>query len=314
MVLACTLNIESSFPIKPVTFHESLQSLDPSYSPLKSVLYPAIDPVLVDFGWFKVHWYGITYLLAFGTFWLLGYYRIKKSQAQWTVAQLNDACFYMVLGVIVGGRIGYALFYALDQLLADPIWLFRLWEGGMSFHGGLLGVITALLIWCRVNQLSFWQSTDTVAPFVAPGLGFGRLGNFINAELPGRVTESAFGVHFQCQTVADINFLCTTMYEAQTRHVSSLYQAFAEGIVLFVVIWLYSRKTRQLGRVSALFLITYGVLRFITEFFRHPDPEIGFILFDWMTIGQVLSSCMIIAGVVLILPVTSNKFSNRSLS
>lgn len=278
------------------------------------MLYPIIDPVLVDFGFFKIHWYGLTYLLAFGTFWLLGSYRIRKNKSPWKQSQLNDACFFMILGVIVGGRIGYAVFYGGSQLVEDPLWLFRIWEGGMSFHGGMLGVIAALLIWSRFNSSPFWQNMDAVAPLVPPGLGFGRLGNFINTELPGRVTESALGVHFPCQSVADINFLCTTLYEAQTRHVSSLYQALAEGVVLFVVLWIYSSIPRTIGYVSALFLVGYGILRFSTEFFRLPDPELGFVLFDWLSMGQVLSLCMIIAGVILFLPATSRYFDKQITS
>ena len=278
------------------------------------MLYPIIDPVLVDFGFFKIHWYGLTYLLAFGTFWLLGSYRIRKNKSPWKQSQLNDACFFMILGVIVGGRIGYAVFYGGSQLVEDPLWLFRIWEGGMSFHGGMLGVIAALLLWSRFNSSPFWRNMDAVAPLVPPGLGFGRLGNFINTELPGRVTESALGAHFPCQSVADINFLCTTLYETQTRHVSSLYQALAEGVVLFVVLWIYSSKPRTIGYVSALFLVGYGILRFSTEFFRLPDPELGFVLFDWFSMGQVLSLCMIVAGVILFLPATSRYFDKQITS
>lgn len=278
------------------------------------MLYPIIDPVLVDFGFFKIHWYGLTYLLAFGTFWLLGSYRIRKNKSPWKQSQLNDACFFMILGVIVGGRIGYAVFYGGSQLVEDPLWLFRIWEGGMSFHGGMLGVIATLLIWSRFNSAPFWQNMDAVAPLVPPGLGFGRLGNFINTELPGRVTESALGVHFPCQSVADINFLCTTLYETQTRHVSSLYQALAEGLVLFVVLWIYSSNPRTIGYVSALFLVGYGILRFSTEFFRLPDPELGFVLFDWLSMGQALSLCMVVAGVILFLPATSRYFDKQITS
>lgn len=278
------------------------------------MLYPDIDPILIDLGFFQIYWYGITYLFAFGTFWLIGYYRIRNKHSAWNVTQLNDACFYMILGVVIGGRVGYALFYGWDQLSNDLLWVLRIWEGGMSFHGGMLGVITALLLWSRFKNMSFWGTVDTVAPLVPPGLGFGRLGNFINTELPGRITDSAFGVHFPCHSVTDFNFLCTTMYEGQARHVSSLYQAVVEGVVLFVILWLYSSKPRGVGRVSAAFLISYGALRFGTEFFRQPDADIGFVLFNWMSMGQLLCTGMIIAGIVLLLPVTSRYIGKDALS
>lgn len=269
--------------------------------------YPSIDPVLVDFGLFKIHWYGLMYLLSFAVFWLLALTRIRNGRVDWQVNQLNDACFYMVLGVIIGGRLGYALFYGLEYLLDDFLWLFRIWEGGMSFHGGLLGVIGGLWFWSKSNRRSFWGVLDTVAPFVPIGLGLGRVGNFINAELPGRITDSSFGIHFPCTSLMEHNYLCTGAYETFLRHPSSLYQALAEGAVLFFILWIYSLKTRDVGRVSAMFLICYGVLRFVTEFFREPDIELGFILFGWLTMGQLLSFLMIVGGLILLLPVTSRR-------
>jgi len=276
------------------------------------VNYPIIDPVLVDFGFFQIHWYGFMYLLAFGTFWGLAYIRIRTKKVSWSANQLNDACFYMGLGVIAGGRVGYALFYGFEQLTADPLWLFRIWEGGMSFHGGLLGVIAALLLWCKINHQGFWTAVDTVAPFVPLGLGFGRIGNFINSELPGRVTDSPLGIHFPCTSVVDHNFLCTGAFEAVTRHVSSLYQAIAEGLVLFIVMWVYSMKPRETGHVAGLFLLSYGLLRIATEFFRQPDPELGFVLFGWMSMGQILSVLMVLGGIALLVPLTSRYIQGRT--
>ncbi|MCY4128259.1 MAG: prolipoprotein diacylglyceryl transferase [Gammaproteobacteria bacterium] len=274
--------------------------------------YPIIDPVLVDFGVFAIHWYGFMYLLAFATFWLLAYIRIRNQRIQWNVSQLNDACFYMVLGVIIGGRAGYALFYGFEQFLDDTLWLFRIWEGGMSFHGGLLGVIAGLFVWCKLNGHGFWSTMDIVAPFVPLGLGLGRIGNFINTELPGRVTDSALGVHFPCFSVVDHNFLCTGQFEDVTRHVSSLYQAFAEGVVLFIALWLFSIKPRETGQIAGLFLLGYGLLRIATEFFRQPDPELGFILFGWLSMGQLLSSLMVIVGIALLLPLSARYLQGRT--
>lgn len=254
------------------------------------------------------------YLLAFATFWLLAYVRIRNQRISWNIAQLNDACFYMVLGVIIGGRVGYALFYGFEQFLDDPIWLFRIWEGGMSFHGGLLGVIAGLFLWCKLNKHGFWATMDTVAPFVPLGLGLGRIGNFINTELPGRVTDSVLGVHFPCFSVVDHNFLCTGQFEDVTRHLSSLYQAFAEGAVLFVALWLFSAKPRETGQVAGLFLLGYGILRITTEFFRQPDPELGFILFGWLSMGQLLSSLMVIVGIALLLPMSTKYLQGRTHS
>ncbi len=273
--------------------------------------YPILDPVLVEIGTFQIHWYGFMYLIAFVAFWLLAYLRIRNGRISWTLQRLQDACFYMALGVIVGGRVGYALFYGLEQLLDDPVWLFRIWEGGMSFHGGLFGVIAALYLWCRRTKQDFWDVIDIVAPCVPLGLGIGRLGNFINTELPGRITDSFFGVHFPCWSVADHNFLCTGEFEETARHVSSIYQAIAEGLILFVLLWLYSAKPREKGQVAGMFLLAYGLLRFATEYFRQPDAHLGLVLFGWFTMGQTLSMLMAIGGIVLLLPSTTRRLQGE---
>ena len=276
--------------------------------------HPIIDPVLVDFGLFKIHWYGAMYFVAFGLFWLLAYYRIRTGRLAWDTARLTDACFFMILGVALGGRLGYIFFYGFEQFLNDPLSVLRIWEGGMSFHGGLLGVIAGSYMWCKRSGLGFWSMMDSIAPFVPPGLGIGRIGNFINTELPGRVTESSLGIHFPCMKVFDHNFLCTGEFEEVTRHVSSLYQAAAEGVILFIVLWLYSAKPRATGRVAALFLIGYGSCRYFTEFFREPDPDLGFVLFGWMTMGQTLSALMVAGGIALLLPLTSRYLQGRTKS
>lgn len=253
------------------------------------------------------------YMLAFGVFWLLAYYRIRKGQLAWDVTTLNDLCFYAAIGAVLGGRCGYVLFYTFEHFLADPLWLFRIWEGGMSFHGGLLGVIAAILIWSWRTSQAFWVTMDAIAPMVPAGLGIGRIGNFINTELPGRVTDFSLGVYFPCESVLEHNYLCFGSFENVTRHLSSIYQFIAEGIILFLLLWIYSSKPHQTGRVAAAFLLGYAVFRFVTEFFRQPDADLGFILFGWITMGQLLSLFMAIGGFTLLLPQVSSRL-NKSVA
>lgn len=247
--------------------------------------YPNIDPVAVSLGPLKVHWYGLMYVIGFVGAWWLGRKRAGRLGLQ--PDDIGDMLFYGALGVVLGGRIGYALFYGLDRLLENPLWIFQIWDGGMSFHGGLLGVLLAALLFARKHRLAFFQLTDFIAPLVPIGLGAGRIGNFINHELPGRVTDVPWALVFPGMS-------------GQGRHPSSLYQFFLEGVVLFVVLWSVSMKPRQRGFVSGLFLVCYGVFRFLSEFFRQPDPQLGFIAFGWLTMGQLLSLPMILAGIALI--------------
>ena len=271
--------------------------------------YPAVDSVIVSAGPVALRWYGMMYLLGFAAFYLLGRWRSRRGLSPWTPADFADLLFYGVVGVVVGGRLGFALFYGFEQLLRDPLWLVRIWEGGMSFHGGLLGVIAAVWIhaWKTSRQggvpraRTLLAATDQVAPLAPIGLGLGRLGNFINAELPGRVTESSLGVRFPCASVRELNLACFGDFEAAARHVSSLYQAAAEGIVLFALLWLFAAKPRAAGRVSGMFLLGYGCLRFATEFFRAPDASKGFVAWDWLTMGQLLSLPMVALGLYLLL-------------
>ena len=271
--------------------------------------YPAIDSVIVSVGPVALRWYGMMYLLGFAAFYLLGRWRSRRGVSAWAPADYADLLFYGVVGVVVGGRLGFALFYGFEHLLRDPLWLVRIWEGGMSFHGGLLGVVAAVWLhaWKTSGQRqppmarALLVATDQVAPLVPIGLGLGRLGNFINAELPGRATESALGVRFPCASVRDLNLACFGDFEAAARHVSSLYQATAEGIVLFALVWLFAAKPRAAGRVSGMFLLGYGCLRFATEFFRAPDASHGFIAWDWLTMGQLLSLPMVALGLYLLL-------------
>jgi phosphatidylglycerol---prolipoprotein diacylglyceryl transferase len=263
----------------------------------RRVHYPHIDPVIVSFGPIAIRWYGLAYLAGFLTAWWLGNRRAPR--ANWTSQQVSDLVFYCAIGAVVGGRIGYVFFYGLSQFVADPLWLFRIWDGGMSFHGGLIGAVVAMAWFGRATHRTFLQVADFAAPLVPPGLGFGRLGNFANTELPGRITDSPLGIVYPCHAVRDIDPTCTGMWEDFTRYPSPLFQAFAEGIVLFAIVWLYSAKPRRAGTVSGVFLMAYGALRFTTEWFRQPDAQLGFIAMNWLTMGQLLSLPMIAVGIVL---------------
>ncbi len=262
--------------------------------------YPLIDPVIFDLGPLAIRWYGLMYVLGFAAFYLLGKRRIRRGLASWTAQEVADLLFYGVVGVIVGGRLGSVLFYGLDEFLRDPLSLFRIWEGGMSFHGGLLGAIGVVWLFARKTSRGVLEVTDFAAPLAPIGLGLGRIGNFINAELPGRVTGLPIGVHFPCSSVRGLNLTCFADYESLTRHVSSLYQATTDGVVLFVLVWLFAAKPRAVGEVSGVFLLGYGLMRFLTEFVREPDPHKGFVAFDWLTMGQLLSIPMIAAGIALV--------------
>ncbi len=204
------------------------------------------------------------------------------------------------MGAVLGGRVGYMLFYQVDALLLNPLSLFKIWEGGMSFHGGLLGTILAILLFGLRTERSLFQVSDFVAPLVPIGLGFGRLGNFINTELPGRITDSAFGLIYPCDALRGLSQMCLGQWEAFARHHSSLYQAFSEGLLLFIIVWLIASKPRTTGVVSGTFLIAYGLLRVCTEYFREPDSHLGFIAFDWLTMGQLLSLPMVFVGILIV--------------
>lgn len=262
--------------------------------------YPDLDPVALQLGPLALRWYGLMYLFGFAAFLLLGNWRARDQQSGWSPEQVWDLMFYGVFGVVVGGRLGFALFYGWETLLRDPLWVIRLWEGGMSFHGGLLGVLAATAIYAVKKKRAFLSVTDFAAPLVPLGLGFGRLGNFVNAELPGRVTDLPLGVHFPCDAVRGLSVSCYGQYEAVARHVSSLYQAATEGLVLFALLWWYARKPRAAGQVSGLFLLGYGGLRLATEFVREPDPDKGFVAFGWLTMGQALSLPMAVLGAALL--------------
>lgn len=243
--------------------------------------YPEIDPIAVTL---NVRWYGLMYLAAFGSAYYLAMRRAQRENSLWTPAEVSDLIFYGAMGVIVGGRLGYVLFYGLDQWLDDILFPIKIWEGGMSFHGGMLGVIVAMWLAAKQSGKKAWQVLDFVAPIVPLGLGFGRIGNFINNELWGKPTTLPWGFKIN----------------GEVLHPSQLYEALLEGLVLFLILWVFSSKPRPVRAVSALFLIFYGLFRFMIEFVRRPDSDLGYLAFGWVTMGQVLSLPMILIGIYLL--------------
>ncbi|MBT9488823.1 MAG: prolipoprotein diacylglyceryl transferase [Rubrivivax sp.] len=255
------------------------------------LVHPQFDPVAISLGPLQIHWYGLTYLVAFGLFLFLGVRRARLpwfAEAGWTRRDVEDLLFWGVLGVIVGGRVGYALFYKPGQYLANPLEILMVWKGGMSFHGGLVGVIVALALFARKLKRPFWQVADLVAPCVPTGLASGRVGNFINGELWGRAADPSL----------PWAMVFPQSGSALARHPSQVYQFLMEGLLLFVLLWWYGRKQRAPGQVAAAFLTGYGVFRFIAEYFREPDSFLG-LLAGGMSMGQWLCLPMIGAGVAL---------------
>ncbi|MDI1351677.1 MAG: prolipoprotein diacylglyceryl transferase [bacterium] len=245
-------------------------------------LFPEINPIAFSLGPIKVHWYGLMYLVAFMSAWLLAYWRMQHYKLPWTTEEIGDLIFYGALGVILGGRIGYMLFYNAQELIHQPWLLFKIWQGGMSFHGGLIGVALALWFFSYRFNKSFLQVADFVAPIVPLGLAAGRVGNFINGELWGRVTDVPWAVIYP-------------HVDNLPRHPSQVYEFGLEGIGLFLLVWCYAAKPRQEGRVAAVFLIGYAICRLIAECFRQPDIQMGYFL-DWLTMGQILSIPMLLIG------------------
>ncbi|AKN92350.1 prolipoprotein diacylglyceryl transferase [Xanthomonas oryzae pv. oryzicola] len=268
----------------------------------------AIDPIAFSLGPVKVHWYGLMYLAAFFSAWALGRSRILRGRLPGVdMDGFSDLLFYGMLGVVLGGRIGYMLFYAFETFVANPLILFKVWEGGMSFHGGLLGVLVACWLWARKHRLHFFDVMDFVAPLVPLGLGFGRLGNFVGGELWGKFSHAGWGVIFpHAPELADqLPAQIQAQYAAGAlnqfaRHPSQLYEAVLEGVVMFVVVWTFSMKPRARYAVSGLFALLYGVFRFIVEFVRVPDAPIGYLAFNWLTMGQSLSLPLIAVGLALL--------------
>ena len=250
--------------------------------------YPNINPVALDVGFVKIHWYGITYVVGILAAWLLLRYRGKQSYWGFDDEQISDLIFYAMLGIIIGGRLGSVLFYNFSYYIQHPIEIFYIQQGGMSFHGGLLGVITAVWFFARKIDTPFYKVTDFIAPVVPIGLGSGRIGNFINGELWGGPSDLPWAMIFPDPAAGGI-----------ARHPSQLYEAFFEGLVLFLILWCYSITPRPIKAVSGLFLLGYGVFRFMVEFVRVPDQHIGYLASDWFTKGQLLTIPMIVFGLFL---------------
>jgi len=246
------------------------------------LIHPQIDPIALHLGPFQIHWYGLMYLLAFTLGWLIAHYQIKYLHKNWTSEQVSELIFYGALGTILGGRIGYMIIYGLSDWVQHPLQVFKIWQGGMSFHGGLLGVLVAIYFFSRHFHKSFLETTDFTAPIVPLGLACGRIGNFINGELWGKPTEMPWGMLFP-----ELDNL--------PRHPSQLYEFSLEGLFLFILLFCYIQKPRIRGCTTALFLIFYGIFRFFIEFFREPDVQLGY-LYDCLTMGQILSLPMIIVG------------------
>ena len=266
------------------------------------IAYPSIDPVAVALGPVKIHWYGIMYLIAFAFAWGLGKRRARQPWSPVKVEQVDDLVFYGALGAVIGGRLGSVLFYNFDSFLADPLYLVRIQEGGMSFHGGFLGVLVAMKWYTRKLGCGFWQLTDFIAPLVPLGLAAGRLGNFINAELWGAPSKLPWAVKLSCEQFPADRYvdyagpLCLA-----PRHPTQLYEMFFEGLLLFVLLWLISARKRATMTVSGWFLVLYGLGRTGVEFVRLPDAHIGYMLgTEWLTRGIVLSVPMIIVGAILL--------------
>jgi phosphatidylglycerol:prolipoprotein diacylglycerol transferase len=251
------------------------------------LIHPQIDPVAIAIGPLAVRWYGLMYLIGFGVAFLLARRRIKQGKSgNISFAVFDDLFFFCVLGVVLGGRLGYVLFYKPGYYFSHPLEILAVWQGGMAFHGGFLGVILAMVYIARKHGIRWLAVTDFIAPLVPPALAAGRIGNFINGELWGRTTDVAWGMVFRGAGPLP-------------RHPSQLYQFALEGVLLFVILWLYSAKPRPTGAVSAMFLIGYGVLRFAAEFFREPDDFLGLLAFN-LSMGQWLSLPMILAGMAML--------------
>jgi phosphatidylglycerol:prolipoprotein diacylglycerol transferase len=266
------------------------------------------DPVAISLGPLQVHWYGIMYLLAFLSFWWLQS-RIAEQRPWWgwTREAVGDFMFYGMLGVILGGRLGYVVFYGLDSLFSDPLYLFRIWDGGMSFHGGMLGVAAAAAWFAWKTGRGFWQVVDFVAPVVPLGLALGRIGNFIGGELWGRLGDVPWAMIFPASLPdgsAPGGLLAAWqagLLDEFARHPSQLYQASLEGLALFGLMLWYSARPRPRGAVTGFFLLGYGSFRLLVEFFRQPDVQLGYLAGGWLTMGMLLSLPMIIGGAALML-------------
>ena len=246
--------------------------------------YSEIDPIIFSVGPLAIRWYGLMYVIGFIAAWILASRRARERGSPVKPNQVDDLIFLAMIGVIVGGRLGYSIVYGWELWLDDPLYVFKITQGGMSFHGGLVGVMVAMWLFGRNRGLGMWQVTDFVAPLVPIGLGTGRIGNFINNELWGKPTDMPWGFNVN----------------GQILHPSQLYEALLEGLVLFSILWVFSSRPRPHMAVSGMFLLWYGFFRFFVEFYRLPDADLGYLAFGWVTMGQILTAPMIIAGAILL--------------
>ena len=258
--------------------------------------FPPIDPVAFTLGPVAVHWYGLSYIAGIGLGWGLLHDRAGRSNGRWTRDQVADLVFYAALGAVLGGRIGYIIFYNLQSYLSQPLSILAVWRGGMSFHGGMLGVSLALVWFARANKRSFLEVADYLIPAVPIGLGLGRLANFVNQELWGAPTLLPWGVLFTHPAAGGL-----------ARHPTQIYEALLEGAVLFLILNVLARKPRPHGTLLAAFLIFYAIFRFAIEFVREPDAHIGYLAFGWLTMGQLLSLPMFVIGVLLLLTMAKRR-------
>jgi len=260
------------------------------------IVLPEIDPAAFEIGPLAVRWYGLMYVVGFAAAMVLGTRRARRKDSPIDPARFHDLLLYAIVGLIIGARLGYMLFYNSSALVGEPLEIFKVWHGGMSFHGALLGILAAGFIFAKRNDIHFLDLGDFAAPLTPPGLFAGRIGNFINAELWGRPGDVPWAMVFPGPGAG-----------AVPRHPSQLYEALLEGAVLFFILWFFSRQPRPRGMVLGLFLLLYGLFRFLVEFFRQPDLHIGFVALDFLTMGQVLSLPMIAAGGFLLFRLKSEK-------
>ncbi|WP_044169949.1 prolipoprotein diacylglyceryl transferase [Candidatus Pantoea carbekii] len=272
------------------------------------IVFPDINPVIFSIGLLSVHWYGLMYLISFLFAIWLALRRANKPMSEWKKKEVETLLYAGFLGVLLGGRIGYMIFYNLPFFLKNPISLFQIWHGGMSFHGGLIGVIVVISWFSYYTHRNFFQVSDFIVPLVPFGLAAGRLGNFINGELWGRVAPNfKFAMLFPGSRMEDMIVVAhhpcyaelLNKYGVLPRHPSQLYELFLEGIILFIIINIFIRKTHPTGSVSGLFLISYGVFRVMVEFVREPDIQLG-LFKDYISMGQILSIPMILSGIIII--------------
>lgn len=254
------------------------------------IVLPDIDPVALRIGPLALRWYGLAYAAGFVAAWFWGNRRTRQSWRRMSAQGFDDLVTWLILGLVLGGRIGYVLFYNLPYFAAHPLDAFKVWEGGMSFHGGALGVILVIILFARRERLPILTVGDFLVPLVPPGLFFGRLANFVNGELWGRPSDAPWAMVFRSPLAGGV-----------ARHPSQLYEAGLEGLTLGLLLWWYSRTPRRRGSTSGLFLLGYGLVRFFVEFTREPDAQLGFVAFGWMSMGQALSIPMVLVGLWLFL-------------